>query len=355
VKNKFISPEVTDIRTEFHKFVNSGAGFFISKTTTAFMILLIAACANPVKPTIPPNDSLPYNTEEAQLISRLKNDLPGYYSNFTQVVEAGGVEQSATDLTIRELITEGNPVFLFETHSRSTSSRHYDLYWPQINPFSRSLELQFTRISGSELSATVPESLATAKQRALPGCLIEILVSGTQMQGQTQPETCRFENPAHGESRLYRSVVLGSVIDGSNSLDITSLELEPGETADEDIPPMRFQKHQAYIGSISISPDVISEAIQSDQWQESTAFNLHDDGRIAHMLDTDMNKMDYTIKLSRQHWRENEPAYLRLEVIQVKTGEIMAYSWFKPDSEIVEFDSDWVKVDLKLNKGQGIQ
>lgn len=313
------------------------------KTSAIVAFFIIAACSTPTANPPTTTEAISYTAAETLILDRLKNDLPGMYSNFTQVVENGNPEADTTNLTIRELPTNNIPAFLFESRQRSSVLAHYDLYWLRHDPQSRGMQLQFSRISGSELSATEAESLSTGFERALPGCAIDLQLSGTQLQGQTVPEDCSFADPIHGQSRLFRSIDLGS-----DQLDMVSLELSPGEVITDKLPVLHFQKLQVFEGDVSIGLKSNADDTEPLQWQTSTKFIAIDDGKVSRLYDADMKNMEYAIKLSRLHWRKNEPTYLKLEVIRVGSGEAQAYSWFNPDSDQIILDLDWVKV--KLNK-----
>lgn len=113
------------------------------------------------------------------------------------------------------------------------------------------------------------------------------------------------------------------------------------------MPTLQFQKRQVFEGDVSIGLNATTDEPESGQWQTSTKFIVIDDGRVSRLYDADMNNMEYAIKLSRLHWRKDELTYLKLEVIQVDSGEAQAYSWFNPDSDQIKLDLDWVKVNLK--------
>jgi len=151
-----------------------------------------------------------------------------------------------------------------------------------------------------------------------------VQLTDTQLIGQTVTENCLFENPVHGQSRIYRSINLRS-----EQLDLVNLELSPGEVVSEGMPTLQFQKQQVFEGAVSIGLNATTDDTESGQWETSTKFLVIDDGRVSRLYDADMNNMEYAIKLSRLHWREDE------------------YSWFNPDSDQIKLDLDWVKVNLQ--------
>ena len=78
------------------------------KTMLVLLALLLGACE-------PINDSEPIqvSAKTQTLVNQVKTWLPGAYSNYAQVYENQS-DQPATDFSIRQLKTNGEPVFLFE-------------------------------------------------------------------------------------------------------------------------------------------------------------------------------------------------------------------------------------------------
>lgn len=320
------------------------------RTIITLALFAVVACSTPSAQIPITNAPALFSPADMLIIDWIRNELPGSYTNYTQVVESGYSEESSTDLTVRELTVNELPVFLFESHQRNSAQTNYDLYWTAHNPQSNRLELQFSRISGSELSLNEAESLHIGFERAIPGCAIDLQLSDAQLTGQTMPDSCAFENPVNGRTRVYRSINLSP-----DQLQLVTLELAPGEVVAGDPPVFYFQKQQIFKGEVSINISTSTDGDEPVQWLTSTQFIVIDDGRVSRLYDADMNNMDYAIKLSRLHWRDNEPAYLKLEVIRADSGEAQAYSWFNPGSDQIVFEQDWVKVNLQKTSLQDAQ
>jgi|GEM_PF-3064238 len=317
---------------------------------------LLAACSAPVSKEVDSTNGPAFDAQQSQrsqeypLYSDLQNWLPGFYSNYAQVIEAGGEEDSVTDLTISQLPTQNEPVFLFESQQRDSAVANYDLYFVKLNPESGQQELHFSRMTGSDLSKPLPETLAIGWARVLPECVITLAPFNVQtpvsvdrqLFGKSKTETCRFEDPIHGEIAFERSLSISS-----DQINMTEVELKPGEVIAEQPVVIQFQQHQAYEGTVSLSSAASGDDEGTSGWQTSTTFNLYDDGRVSHVYDSDMKKMNYSIRLSRLHWRDNEPPYLRLEILHLESGEAQAYSWFDPDSKQIDWELDWAEVHLK--------
>lgn len=314
------------------------------------LAILLSACSTPVGKKAESTNEPAFEDHESQLYSDLQNWLPGYYSNYTQLIEAGAAEDSVIDLNISQLPTPNEPVFLFESKQRFSVLANYDLYFVKRNPASGQLELHFTRMTGSDLSKSLPETLDIGWQRAVPGCVITLapfnrqtLTSvDRQLFGKSNTETCRFEDPIHGEIGFERSLSISS-----NQINMTGVELKPGEGLEVQPEATHFQKQQAFEGTVSLNSAITGDDKDTPGWQTSTTSNLYDDGRVSHLYDAEMEKMVYAIRLSRLHWRENEPPYLKLEVIHLESGLAQAYSWFDPDLKQIDWELDWVKVHLK--------
>lgn len=321
---------------------------------TISLAVVLSACSTPVAKESEAPDKTAYKaattSQQSQLYNDLQNWLPGFYSNYTQVIEAGGVEDSVTDLTVSQLPTQNEPVFLFESRQRNSVDANYDLYFARLNAQSRQPELHFSRLTGSDLSKSLPETLEIGWQRVLPECVIALAPVNDQtaasvdrqLFGKSDTETCKFEDPLHGKVAFERSLSVSS-----NKIDMTGVELQPDEAIVESPAVLQFQQHQAYQGTVTLNTATLAAGEASPEWQVSTPFHLYDDGRVNKIYATDMQQMGYAIKLSKQHWRDNEPAYLRLEILLLNSGEAQAYSWFEADSKQIDWEMEWARVHLK--------
>ena len=314
---------------------------------------LATACSTPTEvPT--PASQREFTDQIAQQHPNLLNWLPGFYSDYAQVIEAGGHEDDVTDLTVRKLATTDTDVFLFKTHKRSAIDATYDLYFIRLDPSSGVPEMEFARMTGSDLSKPLAETLHIGRKRALPGCTISLaqfnIQSLTAVQtsyiGKSLIDTCQFEDPLHGHTAFERSLSISE-----NQITVTEIALKPGETLSataEQLPLAKlFQKHQAYEGTVSVNMAAVSNNPDTTQWITSTSINFYDDGRVSKLYDTDMQPMNYAIRLSKMKWRKNEPPYLRIEAVDLKSGEALAYSWFDPESAQVDWELEWLEVHLK--------
>lgn len=321
---------------------------FHAGAMTVSLATLLSACSTAVKQPSGIPDESAFPAQENLLYTNLQSWLPGYYSNYAQVIKAGGTQDSVTDLNIRRLPTENQPIFLFESQQRGSGVANYDLYFVKLNSAWKQPELHFARLTGSDLYRALPEMVDIGWQRVLKGCVIMLAPFDRQtltsvdrhLSGSSDPETCRFEDPVHGEIAFERFLSISN-----NDINMVNTELQPGEAPEEQPLVTQFQQHQAYNGTLRLNP-AISDKSDSSEWQTSTAFNLYDDGRVHSTHDSEMKNMAYGIRLSRLHWRENQPPYLKLEIVELASGGTQAYSWFSPTSKQIDWELDWVTVHL---------
>ncbi len=275
------------------------------------------------------------------MIDRLQAALPGNYSTYAQVQDsdAGG---RVIDLNIRPLYGAGESVFLFESQTRGSGLADYDIYWLKWNSQSGQAELHFTRPTGSEQSGSLQDTLALARQRVLPGCVMELSTDGQQIYAQSDPDSCRFEDPYQGATRLYRSLTLGP-----DGLELETVALQPGEQPEPGKHKLMLQKLRVFEGQASVGT-LDSATGEYRDWQSSLLFNIRDDGRTVQLYDSASEPMQFAMQLTRQHWRAGEPPYMKLTVINVPSDMIQAYSWFKDGPEPIDMKLEWFRVKLKL-------
>lgn len=309
-----------------------------SKTRLLCLAVLLAVLTNQSYAQADSDDS-----DTTMLLDRIRQTLPGSYSNFAQV-NSNGAGRLATDLNIRQLYVEGEPVFIFESQQRGTIDASFDIYWFKLNPETNQPGFHFAHLSGNELSLSLEATLATAWKRVLPGCIIALEVTNDLLQGHTQPDDCKFEDPIRGKNRVYRMLTLGN-----NSLQLETIVVGPG---DEFIPgskTLNMLQHRLYTGTVSIRLDTDTDPTETTaaEWRDSGNFNIYDDGRINRLYDN-RSTIGFALQLARLYRHEGEPPQLKVSIINVETGGTQAFRWIKPTSEPVEFDLEWIKVKLAL-------
>jgi hypothetical protein len=308
----------------------------LRKLAPLLLTALLGDCA-----TGPDSPDVPGSGVTEPGIKTLQEILPGAYSNFAQM-HGQHADVAVTDIRIRQLQTIGEPVFLFEKELRGQDTYSHDLYWLKLNRKTRHAELHFTRLHDDELSLPIQDILPIAWQRVLPGCVIPLDRNGDRFTGQTNPATCVIEHPLQGETRLTRSLAIGR-----DTMTIKTGVQGAGIREAGDDTLLELQKHRVFIGWASIR---IAKGQQQDEpvaWQLSQVFSTRDDGRLNHLYDQQMARLDYGLQLTRLQRFDGEPPYYQLSIISLETGQTQAYQWFQPESEHLNLNLDWFQASLE--------
>ena len=310
----------------------------IHKLAPMLMAVLLGSCAT--KPGILNNP--PVNNAAADM-QTLQSLLPGAYSNFAQT-HADDPGGPVTDIHIRQLKTDGEPVFLFESGLRGSDQQDFDIYWLKLNRQSGQAEFYFTRLREDEVSLPMQDTLALAWQRVEPGCVITMRRIDHRLKGQTDPDSCVYEHPLEGASRLTRELSVGQ-----DDMTITT-ELTGGAQQDShSAAHLEFQKHRGFVGWASIrSEETDPQQDEPGAWQLSQVFNTRDDGRVSRLYDQQMQPWDFGLQLARVHRFEGQPPYYLLSVINLKSGQTQAYRWFEPGTERLNLNLDWFQTGLEF-------
>lgn len=309
--------------------------------------LLLASALTSCTSTPSSRDSTENAAAESALAA-LQAMLPGVYSNFAW--NGGqGAEAPVTDLRIRQLKTAGAPVFLFEQYLRGQDIYSYDLYWLKLNDEKQRAELYFARLGENELSLPMQDTLSNAWQRVLPGCVMPLKRAGEQFTSATDPATCVFEDPLRGQTRLSRRLST----DGNTMTIETGLRDAVGVRTGDDL-LLNLQKHRTFTGWASFRV----ESGQEDgpgEWRLSQVFQLRDDGRVNQLYDQKMSLMPFGLQLARLQRFDGEPPHYKLSVINLENGQTQAYTWFEPESGVLNLNLDWFQASLEPAKPEDQQ
>lgn len=308
------------------------------KLAPLFIVATLCNCA-----TGPAPGNIPVDNMGEANIEALRDLLPGVYSNYAQAYDQGR-GSPVTDINIRQLKTGADLVFLYESELRGLDSSSQEVYWLKPNRQTGQAELYFTPLREDELSLPLQDILSIAWQRVESGCVVKMGRVGDQFTGQTNPETCRFEHPLQGETRLSRSLSIDK-----NALIIeTGLKSAMGSHASDEA-LLKLQKHQMFIGWASTRPEASQQQDQPAMWPLSQVFSIRDDGRLNQLYDQQMGTMGFGLQLTRLHRFEGEKPYYQLSVINLESGQIQAYQWFNPDTERLNLNLDWFQTNLELH------
>ncbi|MGB5486194.1 MAG: CpcT/CpeT family chromophore lyase [Lysobacterales bacterium] len=314
------------------------------KLALLFFIAILCDCTNRPASRHSPFD----NTGEAD-IKALRDLLPGVYSNYAQAYDKGP-DSPVTDISIRQLKTGADLVFLFESELRGLVSSSQEVYWLKPNQQTGQAELYFTPLREDELSLPLQDILSIAWQRVEPGCVVKMSRAGDQFNGQTNPDTCRFKHPLQGETRLSRSLSINK----DTVIIKTGLKSAIGSQASDET-LLQLQKHRIFLGWASTRLDAGQQQDQPAMWSLSQVFSLRDDGRISHLYDQQMVSMGFGLQLSRLHRFEGEMPYYQVSVIDLESGLTQAYQWFNPDTERLNLNLDWFQTNLELHEQASAQ
>jgi hypothetical protein len=312
----------------------------IHKLAPMLLAVLLSSCAT--KPGTLKNPSVNNAVADMQTLQSL---LPGVYSNFAQT-HADDPGGPVTDINIRQLKTDGEPVFLFESGLRGSDQQDFEIYWLKLNRQSGQAEFYFTRLREDEVSLPMQDILARGWQRIEPGCVIAMRRIDHRLNGQTDPDSCVYENPLGEASRLTRALSVGP-----DDLTIKT-ELTGGAQQDPRLKAhLELQKHRGFVGWASIRSETDPQQDEPGTWQLSQFFNTRDDGRVNQLYDQKMKPWNFGLQLARVHRFEGQPPYYLLSVINLKSGQNQAYQWFEPGTEHLNFNLDWFQISLELETG----
>ena len=314
------------------------------KLALLFFVAILCDCTNS-----PASRNTPFdNTGEAD-VNALRERLPGVYSNYAQAYDKGP-DSPVTDINIRQLKTGTDLVFLYESELRGLDSSSQEVYWLKHNRQTGQAELYFTPLREGELSLPLQDTLSIAWQRVEPGCVVAMSRTGDQFNGQTNPDTCRFEHPLQGETRLSRSLSINK----DTVIIKTGLKSAIGSQASDET-LLQLQKHRIFLGWASTRLEASQKQDQPAMWSLSQVFSIRDDGRISHLYDQQMVSMGFGLQLSRLHRFEGEMPYYQVSVIDLESDLPQAYQWFNPDTERLNLNLDWFQTNLELREPASAQ
>ncbi len=263
----------------------------------------------------------------------------GSYSNFSQAIMADTPE-NIIDLEIERLGGVSFLLFRVTRTFRDSGVSQARLYRFDPAPDDGQAQLRIRILNEAQAAAELEELLDLAASGFDPGCVIALAVAEGRMRGHTDPATCRFAHPLHGDTGVFRQVAMG---DGQLALDEFLVDAD-----DDPVGELRryvFDRHREFRaqGAFRLpGPDG-----ELGPWRMSTVVEMRDDGRRATLFDGDGGPIGYSLQLARLEWQPQQPYYLRLAAYQVETGALQAYYWAEPDAELIEFNRDWLQIRVE--------
>jgi hypothetical protein len=275
-------------------------------------------------------------------IDALRSALPGYYSDFSHRHETGDT-QAVTEVTIRHLAADGDTAFLVSRRFREGEVDQHQLYQVSEADDEGVLVVRFAPLGAAQLDGSVPSILAAARERFRPGCELVLVATPDGLAGQTDPASCRFSHPRHGDVGLLRELSFGRsrLAIGERLLNAA------GKPAGED-GILRLRKHRRFSGwaGVRVMPDALPD--DPGAWRLAGTFGMSDDGRVQTLVDAAGDTLDYGLQLATVRWRADQPEILRLAVVNMGSGKIEAYAWTQPQADRVGINLDWFQAGLEV-------
>jgi hypothetical protein len=308
----------------------------------ALPCLLLAACAT----TDNQQEQAESQLGSIALAQRaaLVSSLPGAYSNFDQSRGSDG-KVPVMDVVIRHLSSDNRSAFLFSGQYRESGERRQQVYL--VNPAADEdvIELQFAPVSEAILKQGIPEILAEASRRVRPGCSILLAPTENGLVGESRADICRFEHPTAGTVGLTREVSFGR-----GKLVIAERMTDDSGQAIAADAVLRLQKHRRWNGwaGVRIDPEAASD--DPAAWRLATPFTLADDGRVVSLTDAAGDATGYGLQLAYLSWHSDKPPFLRLALMDMENGKILAYTWSVPGAAQLGMNLDWFQAGLELQQ-----
>ncbi len=307
---------------------------FGSNLAPVLLAALLNACAGTSQKELAGADSPQMAQAITGAMAWLARELPGEYGNYAQAWTQAFEGMLHWNLLIRPAAGnhDGRQWFV-ASQMRSgdpAAARHQLLAFDRVD---QRLILRFAPIANPEawLSGTVGTEPAFQ-----PGCAIPLSFGRQQLAGETRAESCRFTGNQGHEMSLRKdfafspdNIGIGERIDGLSN------------AAEGVAQTFRFQRRHWYRGWAGRREE------SDSRWRLSQEVRLHDNGGELTLTDAAGLPLGYRLKLAVVPWKEDQPAILRLDLIDAETGELLNYAWSDADSDSIGITTDKVQVGLR--------
>lgn len=281
-------------------------------------------------------------TDAQAHLDALRSALPGNYSNFAQIRAAGGTGV-VTDVLVRYLAVDLDGAFLVSTRTREGGTARHQLYRFTAGTGTDVLLARFAPLEERQLDQPLATMLGETEARFRKGCELALSATAAGLVGQTDPATCRFSHPDAGTVGLLREFSFGR-----GQLDFAERLLDTsGNRVGED-GVLRLQKHRRFTGWAGKHVDAEAAADDPTAWRLAESFDLADDGRVRTLVDVAGDSLDLGLQLSRIRRGADRGTILRLSLVDLKTGEVLAYAWTDPGAESIGIHLDWFQAGLEI-------
>lgn len=174
--------------------------------------------------------------------------------------------------------------------------------------------------------------------QALPGCSIHWHRTESGFEGATRGDACRFRDPKSGEAvTRYRNWTV-------NAEGIAWRERREvaGETTGTQT--LRFVPVSWYTGWAGVR-ERGADGGGRGEWRIQRRMRLHDGGGVSELPGT--AGAAHAIRLERLEWPRSGIRMLRLSVIEVASGELVAYAWAPPGADHIGIHLGWLQAGLE--------
>lgn len=298
--------------------------------TSGLTVALIAACLLALQSCALAPSPRTDGTAEDGAVAVLAGRLAGEYTNHAQVWaarQAGDPVPEAYQVTLTPLASGGAGERML--HFRQYRSGE------QASPYR---EARFLLEPGPDGGVTqrVQRRVSDAWQ-PLAGCTIHWRQTDSGFKGETRGEDCRFRDPRTGEAvtRHRRWSV------GAEGL-IWEERRSAGRDRETEI--LRFVPVRWYSGWAGVRGRADDGRGEGD-WRVERELRLHDGGSVRE-LPTAGGPV-HGIRLERLQWPASGIRMLRLSVIEMATGEAVAYAWAPPDAATIGIHLGWLQAGLE--------
>lgn len=303
----------------------------------AAVIFCLAGCSvNQQKVAEPPA-----GPADSALRQQLQQTLPGLYGNYAQhwASRENPDQSSAPDhwrVAVTVLRTTPGAAWFSLLQYPANDANKGRTMLMQFTFGPENAVLRFSPYSSPAAPRELNAEQLAAAARFIPGCEVRLSWRAGVLAGQTSPANCRLA----GKDGVMFSLVKDFAF-SANSIAIADRLVDPatgGSIGDDRV--FRFSRMQQYRGWAGIKPDGTKD------WQLARPLEIWSDGGTAQLVDLSGTAMGYRIRLARVPWRTDQDAILRLDLVDIDSGEIVAYSWADTTAKSVGINLGWIQVGL---------
>ena len=261
----------------------------------------------------------------AGVLQSLQRNLPGSYNNHLQVRANNADSPGVPHLRLRIEAQAGSGRFLVTQSDVSGTVPDRLFVW------------QFGATENGRLMMEFAPQINGEIGRA---CSLELLPSGTAINGSTQAEQCLIPNQEGLQLGLMKEYLLapGKIEIGERLVDLQQRSPVGADTR------LQFRRELSYTGWAG-------RKLESDaEWQLAKPFRLHNQGDVIVLSDQLDRPLGYRLQLMQVRYREDQPEILRLALIDDDTRQQVAYAFADSNARQIGLNLGWLQVGLSLQR-----